>query len=293
MNKIKSVTVTNLFGYDGNDYTVYFSTKNPSFIYGTNGVGKTTLLKMLENLITENFPELFKIKFDIFSIDFENDDKLIVYSEEQQILYKIKTKDGEGKEIFLNYKEIKKNQMQIIQNFNVDSLYVCEHYGELKSKIELSGKDKNQIKTECELLEEVINQRSRISNKLIHVNQETGKITVKASYGIQKELKPIDLEWLTASERNLLMLYSHIIFKKTNEDSKDILNLDLIDEPELSIAPDALIPFIDNLEYINSKLGRTENYQYLFITQSPAITYNHNEMMFEMWRDPEVEKNNG
>lgn len=79
MNKIKSISVTQLFGYEGNDYKVELVEDEPlSFIYAFNGVGKSTLLKLLDATLNRRFYVLDSIQFKTFTIVFDNDDELIV-----------------------------------------------------------------------------------------------------------------------------------------------------------------------------------------------------------------------
>lgn len=79
MNKIKEVTVTKLFGYEGNDFTVKLRPEQPvTFIHGFNGSGKTTLLRLLDAALSFNLKALQSIQFETLEIKFDTKDTLTV-----------------------------------------------------------------------------------------------------------------------------------------------------------------------------------------------------------------------
>lgn len=79
MNKITEVTVTRLFGYEGNDYTVELLPDEPvTFIYGFNGIGKTTFLRLLDAALTRKFMVLDSILFESIQVKFDTDEVLTV-----------------------------------------------------------------------------------------------------------------------------------------------------------------------------------------------------------------------
>lgn len=101
-----------------------------------------------------------------------------------------------------------------------------------------------------------------------------------------KKKPRILFDYLSTGEKNLLLLYYHLIFSIPVKMSKNSIYLQLIDEPELSMHPEWLMSFIENLTFINEQLGRkTENFEFGIITQAPAITYGHNELLIEMRRE--------
>lgn len=137
---------------------------------------------------------------------------------------------------------------------------------------------KSDFERRCEVFTEVINKKSGLTDKFINIST-SGEITVTVRYG-KKEFS-LDIKKLSSGEKNLLLLYAHIIFAGC-PCSDDEFTLFLLDEPEVSMHPDWLMGFVDNLQYINEKLGRGKKFQFVIATHSLAITYDHNEMMSQM-----------
>lgn len=134
-----------------------------------------------------------------------------------------------------------------------------------------SGINSKEIREQqISLYEKIINSNSELTNKSIHINRKTGEIEIK--FTNTKELLPI--EKLSSGEKNLLLLYFTLIFSTADN------SILLIDEPETSLHPDWLIPFVDNVNLI----AENKNTQYIIATHSPAITYGHNMLMQEMKR---------
>ena len=92
-------------------------------------------------------------------------------------------------------------------------------------------------------------------------------------------------KYLSSGEKNLLLLYFHIIFKSPDSISDDETFIELIDEPEVSMHPAWLMNFVDSLKHINEVLDRKDNYQYIITTHSPGITYANSKLMVELKRE--------
>ena len=79
MNNITEVTITKMFGYEGNDYIIRFFPEEPvTFIYGFNGIGKTTFLRLLDAALTRKLMVLNSIMFESISIKFDTNEILTV-----------------------------------------------------------------------------------------------------------------------------------------------------------------------------------------------------------------------
>ena len=79
MYRIKTITVKELFGYAGNNYTVELDPVSKiNFIYGFNGCGKTTLLRLVYATFNRKLTLLDSISFKSMKISFDNDESLIV-----------------------------------------------------------------------------------------------------------------------------------------------------------------------------------------------------------------------
>lgn len=122
-----------------------------------------------------------------------------------------------------------------------------------------------------ELYENIINDSIKLYEKEFKINRISGAIEIKTKYIKNGFLNP---KYLSSGEKNLLLLYFYLIFYKRND------GIYLIDEPEVSMHPDWLISFVENLK----KIAGDCNMQYIFATHSPAITYGHSDLMVEMRR---------
>ena len=139
---------------------------------------------------------------------------------------------------------------------------------------------KKQIK-KIMLFEEVINNKACLTDKNIHINRDNGKIEINLDF---EDGKSIAAEKLSSGEKNVLLLYFHLIFLVPDNRLENSPYIALIDEPEVSMHPDWLINFIESLKYINTELGRGDNIQFIVATHSPAITYANSNLMIEMRR---------
>lgn len=67
--KIKSISVTKLFGIF--DHSIEFN-EDITILIGENGLGKTVILEMLNNIFKQRFHSVSEVKFDKFNINFDN-----------------------------------------------------------------------------------------------------------------------------------------------------------------------------------------------------------------------------
>lgn len=67
-NKIKSITISKLFGYL--DHEIYLNNEKITIIHGPNGVGKTVILRMINGLFNLNLAIFFLVPFEKFQIEF-------------------------------------------------------------------------------------------------------------------------------------------------------------------------------------------------------------------------------
>src|SRR5579864_9687451 len=73
--KIKQVSVTRLFGMF--DHVISFNlSEYITIIHGSNGLGKTALLRMINGFFNSRYSELRSIPFEAFRIDFDDNSRL-------------------------------------------------------------------------------------------------------------------------------------------------------------------------------------------------------------------------
>ena len=293
MNKISNVKVTALHGIKENTVTVDFLPKKPmSFVYGFNGIGKTTVFNLLTAALNKDFEILQKIQFETIEIKFE--DKEIFIFKKDKSLIELKYKDR----VISVFDLLKKNEAILIKdaeqvfeklNHNLTiNLLLCDEYYKTTKLNKLKFKENKNIREkECEVFEDVISNPG-LTDKYIEINKKTGELEITGKFG-KKEYKGLKTDILSQGEKNLLLLYYHLIFEVPKTLDDDSVYIQLIDTLETSLHVDSLITFYDNLCYINDELGRNENFQFVIATHSPAITYNHNELMRGMRRKNNVE----
>lgn len=68
--KISSISVTKLFGIF--NHKIEFKDENITILIGENGLGKTVILEMLNNIFRHRFKKVAEIKFEKLNVTFEN-----------------------------------------------------------------------------------------------------------------------------------------------------------------------------------------------------------------------------
>lgn len=290
MNKISNVKVTGLHGFKENTVTVDFLPNKPmSFVYGVNGIGKTTVFKLLNAALNKDFETLQKIGFNTIEIKFNDGDNLIFqkknslinikYNNKDKIVFDFHTKTN----LYLEKREEDAESFyEELRHSITIKLLSCDKYYKRKLPKFTFKKQGKLREKECKVFEEVISNPG-LTDKYININRETGELELTVEFG-KKEYKKQGLEILSQGEKNLLLLYYYLIFKVPNTLPKDNVFIQLIDTPETEIHIDEMITFYENLQFINNELGRNNNFQFVIASHSPAITYNHNELMRAMRR---------
>ena len=121
------------------------------------------------------------------------------------------------------------------------------------------------------LFEEIINHKPGLTDKDVSIDRKTGDIRVKM-FGKDDMLLPI--EKLSSGEKNWLLINFYLIFYAKYS------RLILIDEPEVSLHPEWLINFKDNVE----RIFEGQDNQIIIATHSPSITYYSSDLMTEVRR---------
>lgn len=208
-NKI-NIEYINIIGlFDKRDVKIDLKNLVNIFV-GINGCGKTTTLKILKGIFTDNLKSLSNIDFKEIQVKFKDEEVAILKREElfnwsleknngissiKKLLNKYKTKE---KVLFLS------NYRQFENHFVIDSVNTIE--SEVESYINI-----------CQ---------SFLHNKKLIMNKDSkGNIDIK----ILDEDSIIRENDLSDGEKQILSIFSKLYFKK----KKDIILL--IDEPEISL----------------------------------------------------------
>lgn len=204
---IEYINIISLF----NKRDVIIDLKNLVNIFvGINGCGKTTILKILKGIFTDNLKSLSNIEFKEIQVKFKDEEVAILKREElfswssenngistiKKLLNKYKTKE---KVLFLS------NYRQFENHFVIDSVNTIE--SEVESYINI-----------C--------QKFLYNKKLIMNKDSEGNIDIK----ILDKDSIIRENDLSDGEKQILSIFSKLYFKE----KKDIILL--IDDPEISLS---------------------------------------------------------
>lgn len=79
MKRIKQIELNKLFGYERNNYRVkLLENETLTFIYAFNGIGKTTLFRLIDAAIKRKMTVLDSIIFESIKITFDTDESFTV-----------------------------------------------------------------------------------------------------------------------------------------------------------------------------------------------------------------------
>lgn len=113
------------------DYEINLDKKDIVIIIGENGVGKTTLLKILDAVMSDKLQYLFSIEFNLIELHFSSTVWSITKQEDKYIIIK----DKERGKPYKICKDDRDEQMQLLKNY-----YVANNHDERESFLELYTK---------------------------------------------------------------------------------------------------------------------------------------------------------
>jgi len=183
---IKEIEVRKLFGY--HSYKLNFNHNNPvSIVFGTNGMGKTTIFKLLENILVLDNPSenYYKIKYILEEVVFES--FKIIFSDNSSIEL---IKDFEKLRIIYNDEIIENKNIEIEINEPQDCNKKIEYYNKIKIHFDNINKIFPKINNE---------------NRFLFV--KTGRLTnsLTIAQNLQKEFN-INKEKIESEMRNLYLI---------------------------------------------------------------------------------------
>jgi energy-coupling factor transporter ATP-binding protein EcfA2 len=168
--KIKQVSVTKLFGMF--DHVIPFNLdEHITIIHGSNGLGKTALLRMINGFFNHRYSELRSIPFEAFRIDFDDESSLRITRTPDAT--EDRPKSERGKEGLVVEFTKKPGEIPQRVEFGVsrrrDNLWMdIDHLKPKLGKIERAGKDQWRVQppvetlTSDELMERFVEQVDRV-----------------------------------------------------------------------------------------------------------------------------------
>lgn len=297
---ISKISVRELFGY--HSYDLSFNSSDLSIIIGTNGLGKTTIFKMLQIILggntIEDFGYLLKIPFKEFCVYFKDgiEVKLVKDIEKLRISYRNK-KGGFVwlPDTIINIDE-KKSDLKTRRKFNKERkhhyiniarifpqaqntkgrrfLFVRTNRENIKINMSkyfdgLRAVDNITLSENISLLNKYFSKLYYIadpSRKTIELNEEK-ELIVKTSDG-----KKLDLSCLSSGEINILAILKEMIFESERD------SIMLVDEPEISLH----IAWQQQLgEIIQGIMKEKEGAQVVLATHSPFIAAGNTDLLVE------------
>ena len=77
--KLKKITINKLFGLEYNNFEIdLYPAEKLTLLYGFNGLGKTTIIKLVSAIISCDLVKLLELHFESASLTFEDNSKLCV-----------------------------------------------------------------------------------------------------------------------------------------------------------------------------------------------------------------------
>jgi predicted ATP-binding protein involved in virulence len=123
--RVKKISVTRLFGLF--DHHVPLNVRDRvSLIYGPNGYGKTTLLRLVNDFFAGRYQRLLRVPFRNLTIDLDDRSSIEVVRVDTQLPGKTKESSG----LTITHKKEKSEQHTTIPGFSFESLGISPHWVE-------------------------------------------------------------------------------------------------------------------------------------------------------------------
>ena len=297
---ISKISVRELFGY--HSYDLNFDSPDLSIIIGTNGLGKTTIFKILQIILgghtVEDFNYLLKIPFKEFCVDFKDGMQVKLIKDTKNLTISYKNRRGGFvwlPDTIINIDE-KKSDLKTRRKFNKERkhhyiniarifpqaqntkgrrfLFVRTNRENIKINMSkyfdgLRAVDNITLSENISLLNKYFSKLYYVadpSRKTIELNEEK-ELIVKTSDG-----KKLDLSCLSSGEINILAILKEMIFESERD------SIILVDEPEISLH----IAWQQQLgEIIQGIMKEKEGAQVVLATHSPFLAAGNEGLLVE------------
>lgn len=259
---IERIEIKGLWGKYDIDWTL---DPKVNILIGINGSGKSTILNLISNSVSEYLQEdMFKnidylqTSFNMGTIIFSKNNRpninfngIPLPIEKKYLLEKIATFETEYQPL----EAIQKLSNQYVKtNLDWDLWKLEKDFQGYKSKIFTRYiKTKNEeLLVKSNLFENIVNQLFKATNKTIIISEES-------EIRFQDDAQICNLYQLSSGEKQMLI----ILLKVLLQDNQPYILL--LDEPEISMHLSWQVDLIDNIQKLN------ENCQVIIATHSPSI----------------------
>lgn len=285
--KIKQIKIEKLFGLEKNDFDIEcFPNENITILYAFNGTGKTTLLRLIDAVYTNDAVALKGLLFSKIELIFDNGKTIAVVKEKpdsENYNYYIDGKKANESEIEELKKEFSVNTIFANKDYNrgvstpkrttaendgtfkqeaIPSMYNGD-VGAIKpiTRIEQLISEKLQNPDERVKVEEfanIINENFPMTFKHLEIQDNKLLAVPDTEYPNDPVL---ELNMLSSGEIKLILMFYDLLFKAKTD------SIVLLDEPESSFHLD----WQRNCLSTVMKICEDKDLQVIVATHSPAI----------------------
>lgn len=224
--KLKNIKIENLFGLEDNNFDIkLYPEDNVTLLYGFNGVGKTSIIKLIAAVIECDLDKLRKLITKIELI-FEDDSKLIVIKTSAEDLRRIRIKSRkENKDYFhpITYTEIDTAGKEKVHTFRI-----------VGSEIHMALTHRYPELIDDESIEDLKNLQKKLMRKvdlhIIYGNKDYNRLAAPEIFGDRvffKREKPNKIQILYSLDQaeSIIRSFSSQI-KKINEKKSVYIEMD-------------------------------------------------------------------
>ncbi len=272
--KIKHIHVKNLFGLEKNNFDIEcFPNEYITILYGFNGMGKTTLFKIINAACNVDEAELNGLLFESIELNFDNNKTFTIVK-----------KDNDGKfdyTFFSNESPISldefKKEMNVIKCTHIFANKDKNRTGKQDSSIYSFTPDDIIYSLKAEINRNITENYEKVNDLVQLLNKDFEMIfkqlaikdgELKAVPNHPKYLNDPELPItkLSSGEKKLIILFYELLFEAMPDSNKQN-SIVLLDEPESSLHLD----WQRNLLKTIMKICEEKDIQVLVATHSPAI----------------------
>lgn len=236
--KIKQIKIEKLFGLEKNDFDIEcFPNENITILYAFNGTGKTTLLRLIDAVYTNDAVALKGLLFSKIELIFDNGKTIAVVKEKS---------DSENYDYYIDGKKAEEYEIEELKKeFSVNTIFANKDYnrGISTPKRTVAKNGRTIWDSPSEFKEEVIPSSSMFNGDvavavpIVRIEKELSKLLENPS---QREIVQ---DFTNIINENFPMTFKHL----------EIRNNNLMAVPDTEFPKDPILP-IDELSSGEKKL---------------------------------------